>query len=243
MINSDRAGQGKEPELPPDSASAEPPAGHGRSKTFTSAFFGYAVALIWAIVLLVVVAVKTSVASPVVATLGGAVTAVTAVIGVFQLPKLPTIDRKVIKGVVAVILMVDFGVSVGWAGWSYYGANRPVDVLSTVILGQNIDVLPGGHAMLDVAVSAQRNTFELVFQVADHNGEIGVCVPNTSLSVTPDTAGNHGGTVPAGSGTVTSVPVPAGTAKLHVDIAVTNTRGDQNCAVDLSVVSAKLQNK
>ncbi len=37
--------------------------------------------------------------------------------------------------------------------------------------------------------------------------------------------------------------LPAGATKLHVDIAVMNTRSDLNCGVDLSVVSAKIQNK
>jgi hypothetical protein len=134
-------------------------------------------------------------------------------------------------------------VSVGWFGWSRYEAGQPVDVLSTVTLGQNIDVLPGGHATLNVAITASKDTILLVFQVVDHSPDIGSCVPNTSLSVTPDTMGNHGGTVPTISGVPTSVDLPAGTAKLHVDIAVTNTRSDQNCGVDLSVVSAKLQNK
>ncbi|MGH3865095.1 MAG: hypothetical protein ACRDQ4_02970 [Pseudonocardiaceae bacterium] len=82
-----------------------------------------------------------------------------------------------------------------------------------------------------------------MFQVVDHSPDIGSCVPNTSLSVTPDTMGNHGGTVPASSGVPTSVDLPAGATKLHVDIAVMNTRSDLNCGVDLSVVSAKIQNK
>jgi hypothetical protein len=199
------------------------------------------VALIWTIVLLGFVAAKTSVASIVAATLVSAVTGITLIIGVFQPPKFPTIDPKVTRGVVAAILVADFVVSGGWAGWSYYQANRTIDVLTT--LGQNTDVLPGGHAALDLTVTAQRDTIVLVFRVADHNGAIGSCVPNTSLLVRPETAGNRGGTVSMSSGVPTLVDLPAGVTKLHLDIAVTNTRGDQNCAVDLWIDSAKLQNK
>jgi len=199
------------------------------------------VGLIWTIVLLGFVAVETSVASTVGATLVGAVTVGTSIIGVFQPPKLPTIDPKVTRRIVTIILIVDFVVSAGWFGCSRYEASQPVDVLSTVALGQNIDVLPGGHATLDVAITARKDTIRLVFQVVDHSPDIGSCVPNTSLSVTPDTAGNHGGTVPASSGVPITVDLPVGTTKLHVDIAVTNTRSDQNCGVDLSVASAKLQ--
>lgn len=189
------------------------------------------------------VAARTSVASTVAATFVSAVTGVTLIIGVFQPPKFPTIDPKVTRGVVAAILIVDFVVSGGWAGWSFYQANRTVDVLSTVTLDHNIDVLPDGHAALDLTVTAQRDTVVLVFRVADHNSDIGSCVPSTSLLVTPEMAGNRGGTVPVNSGVPTLVDLPAGVAKLHLDIAVTNTRGDQNCAVDLRVDSAKLHNK
>ncbi|MGH3429648.1 MAG: hypothetical protein ACRDQZ_19115, partial [Mycobacteriales bacterium] len=145
MIGADKAEQGREPELPPAPASAEPPADHVRSKPFTSVFLLYAclVALIWTIVLLGFVAVETSVASTVAATLVSAVAVVTSIIGVFQPPKLPTIAPKVARGSVTFILIVDFVASLGWAGWSLYGVSRPGDVLSTVILGQNIDVRPG----------------------------------------------------------------------------------------------------
>ncbi|MGH3818785.1 MAG: hypothetical protein ACRDRE_13700 [Pseudonocardiaceae bacterium] len=199
--------------------------------------------LIWTIVLLGFVAARTSVASTVAATLVSVVTGVTLVIGVFQPPKLPAIDPKVTRGVVAAILMVDFVVSGGWAGWSFYQANRTLDVLSTVTLDHNIGVLPDGHAALDLTVTAQRDAILLVFRVVDHNGDIGSCVPSTSLLVTPDTAGNRGRAVSTSSGIPIVVDLPTGVTKLHVDIAVMNTRGDQNCAVDLGVDSAKLQNK
>ncbi|MGH3856351.1 MAG: hypothetical protein ACRDR6_23240 [Pseudonocardiaceae bacterium] len=244
MIDGDKAEQGKEAQLPHAPASTESPADHVRSKHFTNEFlYACLVALIWTIVLFGFIAVKTSVVSAAVATLGSAVAVVTAIIGVFQPPKFPTIDPKVTRVVVATILIVDFGATVGWSGWSYYVVHRPVDVLSTVALGQNINVMPGAHATLDVAVTAQRDTILLVFQVVDHNPETGDCAPYTSLSLTPSAKGNPGVTVIASSGIPASVDLPAGATTLHMDIAVTNTRGDQNCGVDLSVVSAKLQNK
>jgi hypothetical protein len=77
MADFDDADQGEEPRLPPALASAEPPADHARSKSFTSVFLLCAclVGLIWTIVLLAFVAVETSVASTVGATFVGAVTA------------------------------------------------------------------------------------------------------------------------------------------------------------------------
>lgn len=218
---------------------------YAQPKLFTRAFFcACLIALIWTIVLLVVIIVaKTSVVSTVAAVLASVAGIATGFIGVFQPPKFPRIDPKVTRGVVAAVLVTDFVVSGGWAGWSYYRAHRTIDVLSAVTLSQAVDVLPDGHAALDLAVTAQRDTIVLVFRVTDHNGDIGSCVPNTSLSVTPDTAGNRGETVSTSSGASISVDLPAGATKLHLDIAVTNTRGDQNCAVDLRVGSAKLQNK
>jgi hypothetical protein len=59
-------------------------------------------------------------------------------------------------------------------------------VLSTVTLDHNIGVLPDGHAALDLTVTAQRGAILLVFRVVDHNGDIGSCVPSTSLLVTPE---------------------------------------------------------
>lgn len=219
---------------------------HGEAppRRFGRAFY-YAcfAALIWTFVLLCFIVAKTSVAQAVVAAVTGVAAAVAAIIGIFQPPPFPTIDPKITRGVVAAALIADFALSGGWAGWSYYTANRTIDVLSTVTLNQNKGVLPGGHATVDVAVTAQRDTIVLVFRVVDLNEEIGRCVPNTSLLVTPDTAGNRSGTVAASSGVSTLVDLPAGATKLHLDIAVTNTRSDQNCAVDLSVESAKLRNK
>jgi hypothetical protein len=139
--------------------------------------------------------------------------------------------------------VLDFVVSGGWVGWSYYQENRTIDVLSTVTLGQNNPVLPEGHATLDLPITAQRDTLVLMLQVVDHSADIGNCLPNTSLLVTPDTAGNRGETVSTSSEVPTAVDLPTGITKLHLDITVINTRGDQNCGVDLSVLSAKLQNK
>jgi hypothetical protein len=215
-----------------------------QSKPFTRAFFcACLVALVWTTVLLGFIAAKTSVTSTVAATLVSVITCVTLIIGIFQPPKFPTIHPNITRGVVATVLVLDFVVSGGWVGWSYYQENRTIDVLSTVTLGQNNPVLPDGHAALDLPIIAQRDTLVLMFQVVDHSADIGNCLPNTSLLVTPDTAGNRGETVSTSSGVPTAVNLPTGITKLHLDITVINTRGDQNCGVDLSVLSAKLQNK
>lgn len=240
MVDADNDGHDVEPQP----LSVLSSANTVRSKSFTRAFFcACLVALIWTIVLLGFIAAKTSVASTVAATLVSVITCVTLIIGVFQPPKFPTIDPKVTRGVVVAILALDCVVSVGWAGWSSYQQNRTIDVLSTVTLAQNSPVLPDGHATLDLPVTAQRDALVLVFRIVDHSADIGNCLPNTSLLVTPDTAGNRGETVFANSEVPTVVDLPAGITKLHLDISVINTRGDRNCAVDLSVVSAKLENK
>ncbi len=238
----DNAEQGEKEQLP--LALAAPTADRVRSNPFSRFFFcACLVTLIWTVVLLIFIAAKTSVAPTVAATLAAITAAVAPIIGIFQPPKFPTIDRKVTRGVVYAILFVDVVTSGAWAAWSSYHANRTIDVLSTVTLGLNSDVLPDGHATLDLAVTEQRDTIVLVFQIVDYNDALGTCAPNTSLLVTPETAGNRGATVSASSGVPTSMDLPAGTTKLHLDIAVTNTHGDQNCGVNLSVVSAKLQNK
>lgn len=214
------------------------------SKSFTPAFFGACLmASIWTVVLLGFIVAKTNVASVITATLVSVITAVTALVGIFQPPKFPTIDPKITRAVVRAVLIVDLGVSVGWGGWSYYQAHQPIDVRSIVTLSNNVDVMPGGHATLDVAIIKGRRAIRLVFQVADHNASIGNCVASTSLSVTPETNGNRGDTFEAGSRVPISVDLPPGIAKLHADIEVTNTRGDQNCNVDLSVVSATLDDQ
>lgn len=227
-----------------DPADAEHSEEPQQSFAFTRAFFcACLVALIWTIVLLGFIAAKTSVAATIAATLASVAAMVAALIGIFQRPKFPTIDPQVTRGVVAAILVVDFLLSVGWIGWSYYQANRTIDVLSTVTLSKNIDVLPGGHATLDLTVTAQRETLVLIFRIIDHNGAIGSCAPNTSLDVTPDMAGNRLETVSTSSGLEMVVDLSTKATKLSMDIAVKNSREDKNCGVDLSVVSAKLQNK
>lgn len=197
-------------------------------------------------VLLGFIAAKISEAPEVVATIGVAVTVVSLIIGHFKRSEFSMIDPRVTKAVIAVVLIVDFGVSVGWgAGWPYYQANRTIDVLSEVTLAKNIGILPyqRDHATLDATVTETRDTIVLVFQIDDHNPHIGNCRPNTLLSVTRDKTGNPGETVFASHGVATLVDLPAGSRKIHLDIAVTNTRGDRNCRVDLRVTSATLRNK
>jgi hypothetical protein len=236
------AEEGREPQPPPVLAPAEPPIAHVRPTPFTPAFFGAClIALVWTVVLLGFIVARTSVAASVTAALAAAIGAIAALIGIFEWKK-PKIGPKITRGIVAAILIADFGVSAGWASWSYYQAHRSIDVRSMVTLNQNIDVMPGSHTALDVAVTAQRRTIVLVFQVVNHNDKIGDCVPSTLLGVTTDMTGNRGETVNTSPGAPTSVDLPAGITKLHLDIEVTNTRGDQNCSVDLSVASAKLQN-
>lgn len=217
------------------------PNGSG-SKSFTRAFFGAClIALVWTGVLLGFTVTKTNVASAVTATLVSIITAITALLGIFQPPKFPTIEPKITQGVVAIVLIADFGVSIAWAGWSYYQAHQPIDVRSMIILGHNNDVMPGNHATLDAAITNKRRAISLVFGVVDHDPTIGNCVPTTSLSVTPDMGGNRGDTLQVSSGVPISVDLPPGIKKLHLDIEVTNTRGDSNCSVDLSVASATLR--
>jgi hypothetical protein len=237
------AEEDRKPQLPPVLAPAEPPVAHVKPAPFTPAFFGAClITLVWTVVLLGFIVARTSVAASVTATLAAAIGAIAALIGIFQPQEKPKIGPKITRGIVAAILIADFGVSAGWVSWSCFQAHRSIDVRSMVALNRNIDVMPGSHTALDVAVTAQRRTIVLVFQVVDHNGSIGDCVPSTLLGVTPDMTGNRGETVNTSPGVPTSVDLPAGITKLHLDIEVTNTRGDQNCSVDLSVASAKLQN-
>jgi hypothetical protein len=239
---------GQDEEPPPDSQdrvsnSETQSSGVGKSERFTTRFLVAAtVALIWTIVLSGFVAAKTDVARAVAAFFASLVGVVTGIVGVFEPPGFPTIDPKVTRGVIVVILIVDFGLSVGWGGWSYYQANRAVDVFSQVSLTNNIGVFPGRRAALDVNITVKRSRIELVFQATDTRSDAGSCVPNTEFLVTPDAAGNRGVTVVASPGTPVWLDLPDGTKHLHLDIAVTNTRDDQNCAVNLSVTRATLQN-
>src|SRR5262249_48458647 len=105
-----------------------------------------------------------------------------------------------------------------------------VDVTAQVALHRNTNVRPGGHADLDVEIAAQRSRLVIMFQTRDSNEEIGSCVPNTKLRVTPDTAGNRGGTTIVTPGSEFALPLPSGASKLHLDIAVSNVRDDVNCA-------------
>jgi hypothetical protein len=202
-------------------------------------------ALIGAIVLVGAFAAKTSVASAVTSALAALAGLATTLLGLFKVrfAGLPPITRTATQVVVIVFVAMELGVSAGWAGWWYYRANRDIDVLSKITLAANRDVRPGGGpAALDVPVGARRDGIVLVFRIADHNTDIGNCVPYTKLVVTPGSGGNSGAPVQASPGGPVRVDVPPGTTKLHLDIAVTNIRNDRNCGVDLTVTSAKLRN-
>jgi len=200
---------------------------------------GVVVAVLWTLVLLVLLALTGEGVVRVAAVVGGLFTAIGAI---FQQRRFPTVSRRLAVPVTAVVLLVDALSSVGWAGWTLYQANRPIDVTADVTLDHNIDVLPGGHATVDVDVSAVRNAIVLVFAASDHNGEIGSCVPNTKLSVTPDTGGNPGATQLVTPGDPLSVPLPSHARHVRLDVVVQNVRDDGNCGVDVAVSSAKLTN-
>lgn len=245
MIGTEDTEPGEEPESPSTPPATEVPADHGRSTSLTGPFlYACVAALIWTLVLLCfIIAANASAVSIVAGAILAIVGIFAAIIGIFQPPPFPKINLKITKGVVVTVLVTDFVVSAGWAGWSYYRANREIDVRSTVALSQNIGVRPNHHATLDATITEPRDTIVLEFEVDDNNPHIGSCHPNTVLSMTPNTAGNRGETVSTISGVPTSVDLLAGSSKLHLDIIVTNTRGDDNCSVDLRVVSAKLRNK
>lgn len=217
--------------------------GSMKSERFTIRFFVAAtVALIWTIVLLVFIVAKIDTAPAVAAFFVSLVGIITGIVGVFQPPRFPTIDPKVTRIVVVAILAVNFGVSAWWGSWSYYQANRTVDVLPQITLNNNVGVLPGGHVELDVDVTVKRTHIELVFQATDHNVSTGSCGLNTNFSVMPVMGAYRPGVVTAAPGASVRLGLPEGIRQLHLDIAVTNVRGDHNCAIDLSVASAKLLN-
>jgi hypothetical protein len=185
------------------------------------------------------------VVTTVVSVLTGLTTIATFLLGVLQIqvPKLPSIGPRATRGVVASILVVELLVSAGWGAWSWHLATRDVDVLARVALTGYQDVRPRGSTGLDVPVTAHRDGIELVFGVVDHNAEAGNCASFTELLVVPTAAGNTGKQVRAVPERSVWVGFARGTTKLHLDVTVTNIKGDPNCGVDLSVTSAKLMNK
>jgi hypothetical protein len=185
------------------------------------------------------------VVTTVVSVMTGFTTIATFILGVLQIrvPRLPPIGPRATRGVVASILAIEFLVTVGLGGWSWHLATRDVDVLAKVALTGSRDVRPGGSIGLDVPVTAHRDGIELVFGIVDHNAETGNCAPFTELLVVPSSAGNSGRQVRAVPDRPVWVGFARGATKLHLDVTVTNIKGDRNCGVDLSVTSAKLTNK
>lgn len=192
--------------------------------------------------LLGLIAAKIDVAAAIAGSIVSLVTALTGIVGVFQPPRFPRIGPGVTRGVVIAILAVDSVGSAGWGAWSYYQANRVVDVLSRIHLANSTGVLPDGQAALDVDIAVRRTEIDLVLQAADTNSGAGSCVPNTRFSLTPRSAGNRGQAITAAPGAPVHLDLPDGTEHLHLDITVMNTRDDRNCAVDLFVTSATLRN-
>jgi hypothetical protein len=196
-------------------------------------------AVLWFIALLIAAGIASEGAASGLSFLGVLVTAVAAY---FQQRSVPRLGPRTRRRAAAAVLLLDAVVTCGWAGWRSYEANRPVDVTAQVALSANRNVRPGGHAVLAVDIAAQRSVIVIVFDIADSNRLIGTCRPNTRLSVTPDTGGNRGGTSSAVPGEPIILPLLDSTRHLRLDIEVVNVRDDANCAVDISVPSARLTN-
>lgn len=244
VIETDKAEQGEHLQLSPPLA---PSVDHVGSKALPR---GWSItAAIWGILLFIFVIVAktnlTDIVEDVIKTVLAALGSVATIISLFRKPPWP-VNPKVTRVAVRVILVMELFLT-GWlfqAGLgvlSFRQANT-IDMLSTVTLDHAINIPPDGHATLVIDVPEQRDALALVLKVDDHIPDIGSCLPSTLLLVTPYTGGNRGKTVSGGSGDQMLVDLPAGTPKVHLDIAVRNHRGDQNCHVDLSAVRATLQN-
>lgn len=203
-----------------------------------------AAALVCTIILFVVIAARSGVAGAIAAALASLAALAAALASFFQAPKLnvSAFSPNLLRSLVASVLVADLLAGAGWLAWSVYRDNRSVDVLGKVTLQHATGVLPGHESTLLVPITAARNDLVAVFRAADHNSSIGTCAPDTVLTVTTDLGANRSQPVPVTPGHPARISIPPGTTELRLSIAVWNTRHDRNCGVDISVLSAQLQN-
>lgn len=204
---------------------------------------------IWTLAILILVSLKTSGISQATAVIGSVGTCLTTFLGIFRPgrgdkpERLQWLTPAMLNVCVLGLLSVDLVASVGWPAWSYRQSTRNVDVTAQVEFVSSQDLQPGSSATLIVPVPADRKTLTLEFQVVDTNPAEGDCAPETKLTVTPLTgAGQDLPYQSAGSGAPVNVPLLPGqrSAKIRVTVLNENPGGDQNCAVDLAVSSAIL---
>jgi hypothetical protein len=208
-----------------------------------------ALAVAWAVTLLIILSLKSEGVVRVASTFAAIAGAIGAVVQlltgagvIFQQRKFPSISRQMAVRLTAILLLIDIASTGAWLTWHAYQVNRAIDITAQVRLRNNIGVHPGEHADFDVDINAQRDHIAIVFMADDHNINIGTCLPNTKLSVRPYTAGNPGATITATPGEPFSLPLAENTSYLHLDVTVKNVRNDNNCAVDIAVLDAKLTN-
>jgi hypothetical protein len=208
-------------------------------------FIAAVIAVLWTVILLTMIATKTTGLSQVAASLGGVVTVVAAGVGAFQ-KKLPVpkirIERRVAIWLVVVVLLLDAAGTAGWAVWSYTQANADIDVTAQVKPQRQDNVLPGKNANFEIPVTAERDNMSVTFQVADHNPALGNCTPQTTLTLEPQTPGAPHEKLTTSTGTPETFALRASTKQVHLTVTVNNTRGDRNCAVDLFATNAALVN-
>jgi hypothetical protein len=220
--------------------------GHRRTANGTSANVGYfafgtVLAAVWTILLLGILATVGEGIGHWLAAVSGLILTVSGVYGVvFQQRKFPSIGRRAIRLAVALILCIDLILTLFWLGWYYYQTHRAIDITAQAVLHRNVNVRPGARGGLDVDVRAQRSHIVVVFRIVDYNGDQGSCVPNTRLSVTPSAGGSQGETASISSAEALDLSLAPSAQHVHLDIVVTNTRSDSNCAVNISVSSVKL---
>ncbi len=204
------------------------------------------IAIGWTIALFVLAAVTTSGASQFVASAGvvaGVVSAAAALWAALYEPRgFSGFSDQLKIGVVIGVLVTDAVVSVWWGGWSFYRANRSINVMAAVKLDRGEGIRAGGGATLELdTLAAKRRHLVLTFEITDHNAAIGICVPTTALTVRTEAEGNRGAPIKVMPGRPAEIPLAPGLARVRLEITVTNER-DKNCLIDLHVSRAVLTN-
>jgi hypothetical protein len=155
--------------------------------------------------------------------------------------RFPSLSQRMTKGAVVVFLAADLIVTAVWLGRTVHDNIRPIDVTANVDLRNHVGIVHGTHAESDVPVLATRRAIAIAFDIADHHPEQGVCAPYATLKVTAVTGSHQSQTATAKSGELITLAYPPSTDRLRLDILLVNDR-DHNCAMDLSVASARLVN-
>lgn len=214
----------------------------------------YHTVIVWSLALVLIGITQNSgaiiIAISAISAIGGAFGALAGGLGALMDKKIPwTIFPRWPEGIppwrlILVMLVINCAITGTQANMIYSQSIRTIDATAQIILGGEKNLLPGtGDATLSIKIKPWRQKAQITLESRDHEPQRGTCRAGTEFRITPRFPGGNQivDTFTASPGEAFDVSIASGADELLISVAIYNTLGDMNCAIDLYVAKAELK--